>query len=57
MTTDKNKLVRMYFPPLIERIALDNKISLALESNPPYPGNEGMNKTPEYMKNDPYKMA
>ena len=46
---------KAYFTPQIERITLDNEISLALESTPaPGPG-EGYNKAPEYMNNDPFK--
>lgn len=50
-TSDK----KAYFSPQIERICLDNEISLALESTPaPGPG-EGYNKAPEYLNNDPFK--
>jgi len=46
-----------YTMPLIERITLDNEISLALESTPPdnAPG-ESMNlNCPEYFQNNPFK--
>jgi len=45
-----------YIAPQIERIILDNEISLALESTPsPGPGEGAYNKAPEYMNNDPFK--
>ena len=46
---------RTYTAPNIERIKLDNEISLALESTPPIgPGWESKN-APEYFNNDPFK--
>ena len=45
---------REYTAPLIERVQLDNEISLALESPPLGPG-ESMNSIPEYFNNDPFK--
>jgi hypothetical protein len=48
------KLVELYTPPHIEKIILDNEISLALESTPP----EGPDETllaPGYFKNNPFK--
>ena len=45
-----------YIAPQIERIILDNEISLALESTPsPGPGEGAYNKTPEYLTNEPFK--
>lgn len=45
-----------YTTPQIERIKLDNEISLALESAPPvFPG-EGISAT-EYFNNDPLKLT
>ena len=44
-----------YFSPQIERIKLDNEISLALESTPPLGPGETMNSVPEYFNNDPFK--
>lgn len=44
-----------YCPPKIEEIKLDNEISLALESTPPFPGNENFSSTPGFMSNDPFK--
>jgi len=52
-TTDKTK--RSYISPTIERVELDNEISLALESSPPGgPGEISLN-APEYFNNDPFK--
>ena len=46
----------IYIAPCIERIKLDNLISLALESNPAIgPGEEVFNKAPEYFNNNPFK--
>jgi len=50
----QNKENRLYVSPIIERIKLDNEISLALES-PPVGPDEGYLKTPEYFNNDPFK--
>jgi hypothetical protein len=45
-----------YSSPLVERITLDNEISLQLASDPlPGPG-ESFLKAPEYFNNDPFKM-
>ena len=46
-----------YFSPQIERISLDNEISLALESTPaPGPGEPGYGTyAPEILNNDPFK--
>lgn len=50
--TDK----RSYMPPVIQRIQLDNEISLALESAPATPGSgDEVYNTPEYFHNDPFK--
>jgi hypothetical protein len=48
---------REYTAPLIDRVLLDNEISLALESAPPAaPGEPGyLVKAPEYFNNDPFK--
>jgi hypothetical protein len=47
---------RCYLSPVIERIQLDNEISLALASNPAAPdsGDEVYN-APSYFNNDPFK--
>jgi len=56
--TNKNTQKLTYSPPQIERIKLDNEISLALESTPPFgpfeSGNLG-SSAPEYFNNDPFK--
>ena len=36
-------------------IKLDNLISLALASDPPYPENEGWSQIPQFIENDPLK--
>jgi hypothetical protein len=47
-----------YSSPLVERITLDNEISLQLASDPlPGPGETSYNSAPEYFNNDPYKLA
>lgn len=49
---------KVYTTPKVERIELDNEISLQLESAPtPDSGDEVMNHTPEYFNNDPYYKA
>lgn len=45
---------RTYFAPQIERVILDNEISLALESPPLGPFETSATST-EYFSNDPYK--
>jgi hypothetical protein len=52
-TIYKNK--RPYTSPTIERVELDNEISLALESAPPVGPNEISLSTPEHFNNDPFK--
>ena len=43
-----------YTTPCIEKIELDNDISLSLDSTPPYgPGETA--KVPDYFNNDPFK--
>ncbi len=46
-----------YISPMMERIMLDNDISLALDSTPPGGPNEVPTGAlaPEYLKNDPFK--
>jgi hypothetical protein len=45
-----------YTAPKIDRIELDNEISLTLDSLPPSgPGEGASNKVPEYLNNDPFK--
>ena len=51
---------RTYSTPLIERIKLDNEISLVLATNPPGGLGEGglhVQNASEYFNNDPFKMA
>jgi len=48
----------VYIVPNIERIKLDNEISLALESDPAIgPGEEVYNKAPEFFNNNPFNSA
>jgi hypothetical protein len=48
---------RVYTAPQIERVELDNEISLALESTPPIGPNENMFfSAPEYFNHDPFKI-
>jgi hypothetical protein len=44
-----------YESPRIERVVLDNTISLVLESSPPAGPGESMNNTPDNFNNDPFK--
>lgn len=46
---------RSYFPPIVEKIVLDNEISLALESSPPVGPNEVAYLSPDYLGNNPFK--
>jgi len=52
-TTDKTK--RTYISPSIERVELDNEISLVLQSAPPVGPNETALNVPEYFNSDPFK--
>ena len=42
-----------YIQPIVKKIVLDNEISLALESSPPFGPSESSNKAPEYFNNNP----
>lgn len=54
-STYDNISKRIYSQPTVERILLDNEISLALESNPPFGPNESKNNlSPEYFNSDPF---
>lgn len=53
-TTNKMTGKKIYSIPLIERILLDNEISLALESAPPVGPDEGRLMTPEHYNNNPF---
>lgn len=44
-----------YVSPMIERIKLDNQISLQLISDAPEGPGESYLKAPEYFNNDPFK--
>lgn len=46
-----------YISPKLVCVKLDNEISLALQSSPPPGEGEGYNNGPEYLNNDPFKMA
>lgn len=48
-------LKKKYFSPEIEMIILDNEISLALASDPPFGPDESRVLKPEYFNNDPMK--
>ena len=50
-----NTAKKTYKAPKIERIRLDNEISLALESTPPTGPGEPTSQAPEYFNNDPFK--
>ncbi len=54
MKTENTKK-QEYFPPIITCIRLDNEISLALESDPPFPEGETRNNIPGCITDDPYK--
>ena len=51
----ENNQKRAYIVPQIEQIKLDNEISLALESAPPFAPGESISKAPEYFNNDPFR--
>jgi hypothetical protein len=51
----ENNQKRRYNSPQIERIKLDNEISLALESSPPVFELTKASNAPEYFNNDPFK--
>jgi len=46
---------RKYVTPMIERVKLDNEISLVLESDPPTGPNQGSLMAPEHFNYDPFK--
>jgi len=53
-TTNKMSEKQAYSSPQIERIKLDNEISLVLSSLDA-PGDPESSLTPEYFNNDPFK--
>lgn len=53
--TKENTSKRIYCRPTLERILLDNEITLALESSPPIgPSESNNNLRPEYFSSSPY---
>lgn len=52
----KDKLQkRDYAMPLIDKILLDNEISLEMESDPPIFESRNSSKAPNFYSNDPFK--
>jgi hypothetical protein len=51
----QNIVKKEYSTPVIDKIKLDNEVSLTLDSTPPTGPNEGYLKAPEYINNDPFK--
>jgi hypothetical protein len=51
----QNKKNRNYIAPVIERVELDNEISLTLDSTPPTFETSNKKSTPEYFNNNPLK--
>ena len=56
-TTSQTNKKRSYHSPVIEKIMLDNEISLTLDSLPPTWESKSDLKAPEYFNNDPFKMG
>jgi len=54
-TNIENNVRRLYQTPAIDKIRLDNEISLVLESTPEGGPDEVLNNTPSYFNNDPFK--
>jgi hypothetical protein len=50
----KSAIKREYCAPNVEKVCIDNEISLILESEPPVYGNN-LNKMPESFNNDVFK--
>lgn len=55
ITNNVNRQKRTYCSPRIERIKLDNEISLQLESDNTPDGDPSLVYAPEYFNNDPFK--
>ncbi len=57
MNTFEDKTAkRSYIAPTVERIKLDNEISLELTSDPAFGPGEALGlNAPEYFNNDPFK--
>ncbi len=51
----QNKDYKLYVSPVIERVELDNEISLTLDSAPPAGPGEPTGYFPEYYNQDPLK--
>ncbi len=54
-TTEQKSVKRTYNSPEVVCIELDNEITLAIESAPPYGPDEGALLSPQYLNNDPFK--
>jgi len=54
-STHEETIGRVYYPPEINKIRLDNEISLALESNAPYGPGENQSYLPDNFNNNPLK--
>lgn len=52
-TTENEKCI--YSPPSVERVRLDNEISLVLQSVPPFGPGEPTSSSSGYYDNDPFK--
>lgn len=47
---------KIYHQPFVKKICIDNEISLAMESEPPYGPDESFNQNhPNLLLNDPFK--
>jgi hypothetical protein len=58
MTDKGSERTKFYQTPSIERIKLDNEISLVMTSAPPFgPDEVKNNQIPDYFNNNPYRMA
>jgi hypothetical protein len=49
-----NRVRRNYLAPAIQKVSLDNEISLALQSLPPVGPDELVQKSPDYFRMDPF---
>lgn len=54
-TNNKITKKRNYLPPIVDKIILDNEISLALESSPPDGPGEVYNNAPKFLNSNPFK--
>jgi hypothetical protein len=53
----QHKENRIYVSPVIERVELDNDISLTLDSTPPAGPGEPTGYAPEYFNQDPFRVT